>query len=85
MTHAWFRTWLSVQGQEFLKSRNSAVILSAALLGHACRPERLHEALAAKAQEFDEIPKAGRTHLQDATPLTVAPESEHEEPELASE
>ena len=31
----------------------------------------LHEAIMAKAQEFAGVVKIGRTHLQDATPLTV--------------
>lgn len=31
----------------------------------------LHDAIAAKAQEFAGVVKIGRTHLQDATPLTV--------------
>jgi fumarate hydratase class II len=35
---------------------------------------RLHEALAAKAAEFAGIVKIGRTHLQDATPLTLGQE-----------
>ncbi len=36
--------------------------------------ESLHAALAAKAEEFDGIPKAGRTHLQDATPIRLGQE-----------
>jgi fumarate hydratase, class II len=35
---------------------------------------QLHEALAAKAAEFADIVKIGRTHLQDATPLTLGQE-----------
>src|SRR3712207_2891311 len=35
---------------------------------------RLRDALAAKAREFAEIVKIGRTHLQDATPLTLGQE-----------
>jgi fumarate hydratase class II len=35
---------------------------------------RLHAALAAKAATFDAIVKVGRTHLQDATPLTLGQE-----------
>ncbi len=35
---------------------------------------QLRGALAAKAQEFDGIVKIGRTHLQDATPLTLGQE-----------
>jgi fumarate hydratase class II len=34
----------------------------------------LRDALAAKAQEFRDIVKIGRTHLQDATPLTLGQE-----------
>ncbi len=34
----------------------------------------LHDALAAKAEAFAEIVKIGRTHLQDATPLTLGQE-----------
>ncbi|KAI0757148.1 fumarate hydratase [Daedaleopsis nitida] len=34
----------------------------------------LRDALAAKAQEFEHIIKIGRTHLQDATPLTLGQE-----------
>ena len=36
--------------------------------------ETLRSALAAKAEEFDDIPKAGRTHLQDATPVRLGQE-----------
>ncbi|MEO3432876.1 class II fumarate hydratase [Inquilinus sp. CAU 1745] len=36
--------------------------------------EHLHAALDAKAEEFAEIVKIGRTHLQDATPLTLGQE-----------
>jgi fumarate hydratase class II len=36
--------------------------------------EHLREALRAKAEEFDGIPKAGRTHLQDATPIRLGQE-----------
>ena len=35
---------------------------------------RLRAVLAAKAREFDDIVKIGRTHLQDATPLTLGQE-----------
>jgi len=35
---------------------------------------KLHEALAAKAEAFKDIVKIGRTHLQDATPLTLGQE-----------
>ena len=34
----------------------------------------LRDALAAKAEEFDDIVKIGRTHLQDAVPLTLGQE-----------
>ncbi len=36
--------------------------------------ERLHNAIDAKAKEFADVVKIGRTHLQDATPLTVGQE-----------
>jgi fumarate hydratase class II len=35
------------------------------------RIQELHDAIAAKAKEFTGVVKIGRTHLQDATPLTV--------------
>jgi len=35
---------------------------------------RLHDTLAAKSKAFDDIVKIGRTHLQDATPLTLGQE-----------
>jgi len=34
----------------------------------------LHKALAAKAREFEDLIKIGRTHLQDATPITLGDE-----------
>jgi len=36
--------------------------------------DRLHDAIAAKAAAWDDIVKIGRTHLQDATPLTLGQE-----------
>ncbi|HJT78392.1 MAG TPA: class II fumarate hydratase, partial [Gemmataceae bacterium] len=36
--------------------------------------EELHAALAAKAREFDDVLKIGRTHLQDATPVRLGQE-----------
>ncbi|MBI3949076.1 MAG: class II fumarate hydratase, partial [Acidobacteria bacterium] len=36
--------------------------------------KHLHEALAAKAKEFDDIVKIGRTHLQDAVPVRLGQE-----------
>ena len=36
--------------------------------------DRLRDALEAKAREWDDIVKIGRTHLQDATPLTLGQE-----------
>lgn len=33
--------------------------------------QKLHDALAAKAQEFKDIIKIGRTHTQDAVPLSL--------------
>src|SRR5688500_3017852 len=36
--------------------------------------ERVRDAIAAKANEFADVVKIGRTHLQDATPVTVGQE-----------
>ena len=36
--------------------------------------KELHEAISAKAKQFENVVKIGRTHLQDATPLTVGQE-----------
>jgi fumarate hydratase class II len=38
------------------------------------RAQEVDEAIAAKAKEFKDVVKIGRTHLQDATPLTVGQE-----------
>jgi len=38
------------------------------------RVQEVYEAITAKAQEFKDVVKIGRTHLQDATPLTVGQE-----------
>lgn len=48
-------------------------IAAATGLTHELLPglEYLKEALAAKAVEFDSVPKIGRTHLQDAVPMTM--------------
>jgi fumarate hydratase class II len=36
--------------------------------------QRLHDAIGARAEEWDGIVKIGRTHMQDATPLTLGQE-----------
>lgn len=36
--------------------------------------KKLHDALASKATEFKDVIKSGRTHLQDATPITLGQE-----------
>ena len=36
--------------------------------------KRVHDAIAAKAKEFQDVVKIGRTHLQDAVPLTIGQE-----------
>src|SRR5215211_2673547 len=38
------------------------------------RIQELHDAIASKAKEFKGVVKIGRTHLQDATPMTVSQE-----------
>jgi fumarate hydratase, class II len=55
----------------------TAMHIAAALeLTERLRPsvEALRDALAAKAGEFDDVVKIGRTHLQDAVPLTLGQE-----------
>src|SRR5713226_9179058 len=51
-------------------------VAAAEALVHALLPSvrALREALSAKAEEFDDIVKIGRTHLQDAVPLTLGQE-----------
>ncbi|NQZ13331.1 MAG: class II fumarate hydratase [Alphaproteobacteria bacterium] len=51
-------------------------IAAAEQVHHALMPalEELHGALDAKAKAFEKIVKNGRTHLQDATPLTLGQE-----------
>jgi fumarate hydratase, class II len=51
-------------------------VAAAWLLSERLRPsvERLRDALDARAREFDDIVKIGRTHLQDAVPLTLGQE-----------
>ncbi|HWL06566.1 MAG TPA: class II fumarate hydratase [Xanthobacteraceae bacterium] len=51
-------------------------IAAAGEMTHLLLPalERLHGALAKKAKAFDKIIKVGRTHTQDATPLTLGQE-----------
>jgi fumarate hydratase class II len=54
----------------------TAMHIAAAERLNALIPEvqRLHDAINAKAVEFADVVKIGRTHLQDATPLTVGQE-----------
>jgi fumarate hydratase class II len=54
----------------------TAMHIAAAEQMHKLIPEvrRLRDAIDAKAKEFASIVKIGRTHLQDATPLTVGQE-----------
>src|SRR3954447_23168617 len=54
----------------------TAMYIAAAERLTALIPEvqRVHDAIDAKAKEFADVVKIGRTHLQDATPLTVGQE-----------
>jgi fumarate hydratase class II len=54
----------------------TAMHIAAAEQLNALIPEvqRLHDAIDAKAKEYCDVVKIGRTHLQDATPLTVGQE-----------
>lgn len=51
-------------------------IATALMVHHTTIPglAHLHAGLAAKSAEFDSIIKIGRTHTQDATPLTLGQE-----------
>ena len=54
----------------------TAMYIAAAERLTALIPEiqRLHDAIQAKAEEYKDVVKIGRTHLQDATPVTVGQE-----------
>jgi fumarate hydratase class II len=54
----------------------TAMYIAAAEQLQALIPEvqRVHDAIEAKAKEFADVVKIGRTHLQDATPITVGQE-----------
>ncbi|MCU6454017.1 class II fumarate hydratase [Sphingomonas sp. A2-49] len=65
------------RGQSSNDSFPTALHVAAALaVTHRLYPalDRLRDALAARAREWDELVKIGRTHLQDATPLTLGQE-----------
>jgi fumarate hydratase class II len=64
-------------GQSSNDSFPTAMHIAAAMqIEHALLPamQKLRDALNDKAQEFKKIVKIGRTHLQDATPLTLGQE-----------
>ncbi len=64
-------------GQSSNDTFPTAMHISAAMTAHdVLLPglEKLHTALQAKVEAFDGIIKIGRTHTQDATPLTLAQE-----------
>jgi fumarate hydratase class II len=54
----------------------TAMYIAAAETMNALIPQiqKVHDAIDAKAREFADVVKIGRTHLQDATPLTVGQE-----------
>ena len=54
----------------------TAMYIAAAETMNALVPqiEKVRDAIDAKAKEFADVVKIGRTHLQDATPLTVGQE-----------
>jgi fumarate hydratase, class II len=65
------------RGQSSNDSFPAAMHIAAAVeMGDRLIPglQHLHDALDAKAREFDDIIKIGRTHTQDATPLTLGQE-----------
>ena len=64
-------------GQSSNDTFPTAMHISAAMTAHdVLLPglEKLHAALQAKVEQFDGIIKIGRTHTQDATPLTLSQE-----------
>ncbi|MBW4708151.1 class II fumarate hydratase [Roseobacter sp. YSTF-M11] len=64
-------------GQSSNDTFPTAMHISTAMMAHnVLLPglEKLHSALQAKVEEFDGIIKIGRTHTQDATPLTLSQE-----------
>ena len=64
-------------GQSSNDTFPTAMHISAAMMAHGVLIpglEKLHRALAAKATAFGDIIKIGRTHTQDATPLTLGQE-----------
>src|SRR5262249_30445826 len=55
----------------------SAMYIAAAVNLKQClipAVKQLHDAIAAKAKEWDDVVKIGRTHMQEATPLTLGQE-----------
>jgi fumarate hydratase class II len=64
-------------GQSSNDSFPTAMHIATVLLTHKKllpNLQKLHEALSVKAQEWHNIVKIGRTHLQDATPITLGQE-----------
>ncbi len=64
-------------GQSSNDTFPTAMHISAAMSAHGVLLpglQKLHAALQAKVEEFDGIIKIGRTHTQDATPLTLSQE-----------
>ncbi len=64
-------------GQSSNDTFPTAMHLAAAMSAHGVTLpglEKLHDALEKKSQEWDHIIKIGRTHTQDATPLTLGQE-----------
>jgi fumarate hydratase class II len=64
-------------GQSSNDSFPTAMHIAAVLHAHQCLLpglQVLHNSLLAKSQEFKDIIKIGRTHTQDATPLTLGQE-----------
>ena len=75
--HDVFPTWTGAHQQQILFQKRRAIEIAAAinvkqwLIPAAAR---LRDAIAAKAMAWSDIVKIGRTHMQDATPLTLGQE-----------
>ncbi|MHB8950445.1 MAG: class II fumarate hydratase [Rhodoferax sp.] len=65
---------LGQSSNDVFPSAMHMAVAQQAALGLLPALRALHSALAAKSQEFEAVVKIGRTHLQDATPVTLGQE-----------
>jgi len=67
---------VNMSSHRTIRFRQRVPLASAMQVEHTLVPalQVLHDAIAAKAEEWKDILKIGRTHMQDATPLTLGQE-----------